>query len=71
MKNLLSVLIVSLCFLSCSNDNDCSGNRAEINQYFDQQIQYVENNPSNYGIDYSQISLLNQERNKKLENACN
>jgi hypothetical protein len=64
-------LIFSLFILSCSKDDDCQEKINEINAYYDQQVQYVMDNPDPWGVNYNQISLLNQERNKKLQNACN
>lgn len=72
MKKALLLIALGLCLLSCSNDdgNNCQAQRDEINTYYDKQIEYVTNNPGPGGIDYAQISLLNQERDRKLSEAC-
>lgn len=73
MKKLFSTLILGLLLISCSNDNDdsCQSNKDAINEKYDTQIQYVRDHPGPTGIDYRQISLLNEERSKKLDSACN
>jgi hypothetical protein len=71
MKKLVLLAVLALS-VSCSNDDDnCDQKASEINAYYDQQVQYVMDNPDPWGVNYNQISLLNQERNKKLQNACN
>lgn len=63
--------IVALCLLmmSCSDDDkNCSGNKSEINKEYDRQVQWVMENTN--PIDNRQIALINEERAKKLQNAC-
>jgi hypothetical protein len=73
MKKTILILALILCLFSCSNDdgNNCQAERDEINQYYDQQIEYVMNHPGPNGIDYRQIEILNQERQRRLDQACN
>lgn len=74
MKKAILFLALSLCLLSCSNDDstdNCQAARDEIIHHYDTQIEYVMNNPGPNGIDYQQIALLNQERDHKLSEACN
>ncbi len=59
-------LLISLIIFGYPNDDDCQGKKSEINTYYDKQIQYARYNPANTGINYRQIGLLNDERNKKL-----
>jgi hypothetical protein len=68
MKNLLLFILLFIA-LSCSNDN-CDAEIKSINNYYDAQIQQVLDNPTVSGIDYRFISLLEQERQSKLDNAC-
>lgn len=71
MKKLLLFILVST-IMSCSNDDDsCQANKDAINQKYDSQIQKAKDNPGPGGIDYRQIGLLNEERDKKLDSACN
>jgi hypothetical protein len=69
MKNIFYLFICVL-LLSCSS-KDCSEETKSINDYYDQQIQKVNDNPGPTGPDYRQIQLLEDERDKKLSNACN
>jgi len=67
------LLIFALVALSCSSEdviplNDCEGTQAEINAYYDGQINWVVENSS--PVDNRKIELLNQERANRLENAC-
>ncbi len=64
--------LISAALFSCSNDdgNNCQQRQDEINNYYDQHIEYVMNNPGPNGVDYEQIALLNQERYRKLSEAC-
>jgi hypothetical protein len=72
MKKLLLTLFIITSLTSCSNDEDnCQENRDAINLKYDAQIQYVKDHPGSTGIDYRQITLLNEERSKKLDSACN
>jgi len=74
MKKALLILVFALSLLSCSNDDDnnsCQTNKDAINQKYDKQVQQVKDNPGPGGIDYRQIGLLEQERSKKLSEACN
>jgi hypothetical protein len=73
MKKLFSTLILASLLISCSNDNDdsCQSNKDAINLKYDIQIQYVRDHPGPTGIDYRQITLLQQERDNKIANACN
>jgi len=66
----LKLLALALLFVSCSKDDDCSGNYDEIYNQYQVQIDYVMNHPIGGLIDYRQIDLLKQERDKKLQNAC-
>lgn len=74
MKKLF-IMILALAALSCSTDDasalndNCAAERAEINQRFDAQIQWVRDNTA--PDDEAQISLLNEERAAALEKACN
>lgn len=69
MKNLLFILI-TFTIIGCSSNN-CSEEKQSINDYYDQQILQVNNNPGPTGPDYRQIGLLEKEREKKLNEACN
>ena len=64
------LLSAALAIVSCSNNN-CSEEKQSINDYYDKQIQYVKNNAGPTGPDYRQIGLLEDEREKKLDQACN
>ena len=68
--NKIFLLLVAISILGCSKDDNCEGDKATINLKYDNLVQYVKDNPGPGGIDYSQISLLNQERDLKLEQAC-
>lgn len=70
MKKII-LLLIAFSIFGCSQDDDCEGDKAAINLKYDNLIKYVKENPGPGGIDYSQISLLNQERDMKLEQACN
>lgn len=73
MKRILLSLVLVSILSACSNDDDnnsCETNKNEINLKYDTQIQYVRDNPGPNGIDFKQITLLNTERSKKLEEAC-
>ncbi|MBF7090467.1 membrane lipoprotein lipid attachment site-containing protein [Flavobacterium sp. ALJ2] len=73
MKRILLTLVLVSILSACSNDGDnnsCETNKNEINLKYDNQIQYVRDNPGPNGIDFKQITLLNTERSKKLEEAC-
>lgn len=69
MKKLLLIALLALNF-SCSKNN-CTGNKSEINTYYDNEIKKVNSvaDPI-YGPDYRKIKALNEERNAKLANAC-
>tara|TARA_R110002126_G_scaffold42182_1_gene122122 strand:- start:786 stop:962 length:177 start_codon:yes stop_codon:yes gene_type:complete len=54
----------------CSSNN-CSEEKKSINDYYDQQVQHVKDNAGPTGPDYRQIGLLEDEREKKLNQACN
>jgi len=69
MKKIILVGILSV-FLSCSSDDDCQAKKDEINAYYEQQIQQVKDNPEPSGINYRQIQLLIDERNNKMQTAC-
>lgn len=76
MKKSIFTLLLALTICSCSNDEEssssnCQSNIDTINEKYDKQIQYVKDNPGTTGIDYRQIGLLNQERNLKIDSACN
>ena len=73
MKKLLLPLILVALSISCSNDDsdNCQSNKDAINAKYDKQVQQVKDNPDPSGINYKQIGLLNDERNKKLSEACN
>lgn len=71
MKKLILSFILATTIISCSNDDDnCQANKDAINQKYDGQIQKAKDNPGPGGIDYRQIGLLNEERSKKLDHAC-
>lgn len=70
MKKIIFLFAVVL-ITACSSDDNCQANKDAINLKYDNQIQYVQDNPSVNGIDYRQIGLLNAERSKKLSQACN
>lgn len=69
--NKITFALLIIFLAGCSSDNnDCQANKDAINKKYDDQIQYVKDHPGSDGIDYRQITLLNEERNKKLETAC-
>lgn len=72
MKKLFFIFFsIMLLSSSCSKDDDCTGNYNEINQSYQIQIDYIKNNPEpGWGVDYRKIGILENERNKKLANAC-
>lgn len=69
MRNIILTLLVLTVF-GCS-DNNCSEEKQSINDYYDQQVQQVKNNPGPTGPDYRQIEYLEKDRDKKLAEACN
>lgn len=70
MKKIIYIVLATL-FFCCSSDDNCDEERSAINERFDGYIEQVMNNPGPNGIDYDQISALNQERELRLEEACN
>lgn len=68
MKKITLLLLLSLS-LACSKDNDCDTIKAEINQRYDAQVEWVQNNTN--PVDTNQITHINNERNIKLSQACN
>lgn len=64
------LLFTAFMVFGCSNNN-CSEEKQSINEYYDKQIQYIKNNAGPTGPDYRQIGLLEDEREKKLNQACN
>lgn len=72
MKKLFLPILATILF-SCSNDdnNNCDAEKQTITEKYEKQIQYVRDHPSPTGIDYRQITLLQQERDNKIANACN
>ncbi len=70
IKNIIYIVLATI-FFSCSSDDNCDEERAAINEEFDGYIEQVMNNPGPNGIDYDQISAFNQERELRLEEACN
>lgn len=74
VSRLQSIVIgfLVLIAISCSKDEgfNCQDRRDEINQYYDQKIEYVMNHPGPNGIDYRQIELLNIDRQRELSEAC-
>lgn len=72
IRNIIMISLFSFFLFSCSGEN-CSEEKESINKYYDSQVQQVKNNgkDSPMGIDYRQISLLEAERDKKLNEACN
>lgn len=69
MKKLIYLLAITV-LLSCSKDDDCQEAKDSINAYYDTQVQFFIDNPNPDGIDYRKIGFLNEERNRKLANAC-
>ncbi len=69
MKTIFLSFIAIILF-SCSKD-DCASIINEINNYYDAQIQLVINNPVLGEIDYRKIGILNKDRERKLQTACN
>lgn len=69
MKKIILLLVAST-ILSCSNNN-CSEEKQSINDYYDQQVQKAKDNAGPTGPDYRQIGYLEEERDKKLAQACN
>jgi len=69
MKKFYLVLLVTI-IVGCSSNNDCKSEKEAINKKYDEQVQYVKDHPDPDGINYRQIELLNNERNKKLAEAC-
>jgi len=71
MKKLFLPILATILF-SCSNDNNnCDAEKQAITEKYEKQIQYVRDHPGPTGIDYRQITLLQQERDNKIANACN
>jgi hypothetical protein len=71
MKKIFLPILAAILF-SCSNDNgNCDAEKQTITEKYEKQIQYVKDHPGPTGIDYRQISLLQQERDNKIANACN
>jgi hypothetical protein len=72
MKTLFTTLFLVSLLISCTkDDNNCQSNKDAINTKYDKQIQYVKDHPEPTGINYRQITLLHQERDKNIANACN
>lgn len=70
MKKFTLLVLLSVFVFSCSSDDEsCADKRAEINAHYDAQIAWVEENTD--PIDFRQIELMNQERENKLDEACN
>ena len=69
MKKII-YLCVAISVFGCSSDN-CSEEKQSINEYYENQIQQVKDNPVGGQINYRQIQLLEEERDKKLNEACN
>lgn len=66
----ITIAIAIAAFIGCSSNNNCDAEKDAINKKYDEQIKYVKDNPGPNGVDTRQISLLNEERNKKLNEAC-
>jgi hypothetical protein len=70
----VSIFIALLILLfSCSKpeNGDCLVEKQKIIKYYAVQIQYVNDHPGPDGVDYRQIALLQQERDRKIYEACN
>lgn len=71
MKNLFLSILGILLFSCSKDDNHCEDQKKAIANHYALQIQQVRDNPSpGWGIDYRKISILEQERDKKIMNAC-
>lgn len=68
MKKILSILAFTL-LLSCSSDDEsCADKKAAINENFDEQIAWVQENTN--PVNQNQINNLNAEREIRLDEAC-
>ena len=70
MKKAILILATFTFLTSCSKTENCTGNYNEINQSYQTQIDYEINNPFGGVIDNRKITILKQERDKKLSTAC-
>lgn len=62
MKKLV-LLISFISFIGCSTDDDCTGDRQEINDMYDTWLE-------NDNLTDFERQQLKKERDAKLENAC-
>lgn len=70
MKKLLLPVLATILF-SCSKDeNNCESEKQAIRDKYQTQIQYVIDHPFAGVIDYRKITILEQERDSRIENAC-
>lgn len=67
----ITLLLISITFLGCSNDDNCQDKIDAVNEKYDTQVQYVKDHPIQGEIDYIQINALNEERALKLKSVCN
>lgn len=67
----ITLLIAVFLIFGCSKDDSCSDKEADINSYYDIQIETVKNSTNPNGIDYDLIKALEKERDKKIHEACN
>jgi len=65
----ITLFIAILTLLSCSNEEtDCTAAKNEITARFETQL---EDERKHHPVDYDKISLLIQERDNLIDNACN
>lgn len=70
MKKALLILCALFLF-SCSQDEDCSSQKKEIKEYYENEIQKVYDNTQNgETVDNRKINLIKEERDRKLAEAC-
>lgn len=70
IKILLLAAIVTI-IIGCSAEEDCGAKKQQIRDHYENQIQSVKDNPTPNGVDWAQITLIQQERDRKLAEACN
>jgi len=65
----IALFIAFITLFSCSNEEtDCTAAKNEITARFETQL---EAETKHHPVDYDKISLLIQERDNLIDNACN